>query len=92
MYLDRQVIAPEEARAMLADDPDSGFASIDPERIFDDEDAPEDNEEYADAPFKADIDDVDKAGAVYDAAWDEKYGAPLKTENASRSTPKAAKS
>lgn len=72
VYLDRQVIAPEEARAMLADDPDSGFASIDPERIFDDEDAPEDNEEYADAPFKADLDDVDKAGAVYDATRDEK--------------------
>lgn len=72
VYLDRQVIAPEEARAMLADDPDSGFSNIDPNRVFEDEGAPDDEDGLEDesAPFRADIDDVDKAGAVYDGAMD----------------------
>ncbi len=35
VYLDRGVISPEEARKSLADDPDSGFADIDPEDVPD---------------------------------------------------------
>lgn len=69
VYLDRDVISPEEARKALADDPDSGFADIDPD------DAPEGNG-MPDAPPEGgegghvDIDDVDKAGTVYDGAPD----------------------
>lgn len=70
VYIDRGLISPEEARAAIAADPDSGFADIDPD------DLPEGNsmpgEMSGDVPpgmgGEAEIDDVDKAGAVYDAA------------------------
>lgn len=63
VYLDRDIISPEEARKALADDPDSGFADIDPEAV------PEGNGMPDEAG--AELDDVDKAGAVYDAAFEE---------------------
>ena len=64
VYLDRDIIAPEEARKALADDPDSGFADIDPEAV------PEGNEmpDELSGESGTELDDVDKAGAVYDAA------------------------
>lgn len=67
VYLDRDVISPEEARKALADDPDSGFADIDPEAV------PEGNGMPDELPGEAgaELDDVDKAGAVYDAAFEE---------------------
>lgn len=67
VYLDRDIIAPEEARKALADDPDSGFADIDPEAM------PESNEmpDELMGETGAELDDVDKAGAVYDAAFEE---------------------
>lgn len=79
VYIDRGLISAEEARAAIAADPDSGFADIDPD------DLPEGNsmpgEMSGDVPpgmggeaGEADIDDVDKAGAVYDAALDAKEG------------------
>lgn len=66
VYLDRDIISPEEARKALADDPDSGFADIDPEAV------PEGNGMPDELPGEAgaELDDVDKAGAVYDAALD----------------------
>lgn len=72
VYMDRDIISPEEARKVLADDPDSGFAGIDPD------DVPEGNGMPGDLPTGGeegelgdpDIDDVDKAGAVYDVAQD----------------------
>ena len=57
VYLDRNVISPDEARQVLADDEDSGFAFIDPANL------PEPNNMPTEP---SDIDDVDKAGAVYD--------------------------
>lgn len=56
VYLDRGVISPEEARKAMAQDPASGFAFIDPGVMPDDEPDPE-------------LDDADKAGAVYDALF-----------------------
>lgn len=72
VYMDRDIISPEEARKVLADDPDSGFAGIDPD------DVPEGNGMPGDLPTGGEegelgdpgIDDVDKAGAVYDVAQD----------------------
>lgn len=67
VYIDRGLISPEEARAAIAADPDSGFADIDPD------DLPEGNSMPGEMPpgmgGEAEIDDVDKAGAVYDAAF-----------------------
>lgn len=61
VYLDRDVISPEEARKALADDPDSGFADIDPEAV------PEGNGMPDELPGEAgaELDDVDKAGAIH---------------------------
>lgn len=69
VYLDRGVVSAEEARSALASDPDSPFADIDPEEL------PEGAGEAGDVPpgmegAPGDVDDVDKAGAVYDAALD----------------------
>lgn len=58
VYLDRGALSAEEVRGALADNPDSGFSNIDVD------DVPE-SESFSD------IDDVDKAGAVYDEAMDE---------------------
>lgn len=63
VYLDRGALSAEEVRGALADNPDSGFSNIDVD------DVPE-SESFSD------IDDVDKAGAVYDEAlaldeWNE---------------------
>ena len=68
VYLDRDVISPEEARKTLADDPDSGFAATAPD------DAPEGDgmPDTPDAlPGVADIDDADTAGTASDAAFEE---------------------
>lgn len=58
----------EEARAAIANDPDSGFADIDPD------DLPEGAGMGGEMPpgmeDGGELDDVDKAGAVYDAALD----------------------
>lgn len=90
VYLDRDVVSVEEARKALADDPDSGFADIDPD------DVPEGNGMPGDLPGdvppgmggeagKADIDDVDKAGAVYDGAlWGEDAGEWRTAKNGKR--------
>lgn len=61
VYLDRDIISPEEARKALADDPDSGFADIDPEAV------PEGNGMPDELPGEAgaELDDVDKAGAIH---------------------------
>ncbi|MGE9986207.1 anti-CBASS protein Acb1 family protein [Desulfovibrio sp. SGI.169] len=68
VYLDRGVISAEEARAAIANDPDSGFADIDPD------DLPESAGMGGEMPpgmeGGSELDDVDKAGAVYDAALD----------------------
>ncbi len=67
VYLDRGVISAEEARAALAKDSDSPFADIDPEALPDGDagDVPPGMEGEP-----GDVEDVDKAGAVYDAALD----------------------
>ena len=73
VYLDRDVVSVEEARKALADDPDSGFAGIDPDDVPEGNgmpgdlpgDLPGDVPPGMGEPGKADIDDVDKAGAVY---------------------------
>lgn len=57
VYLDRGALSAEEVRGALADNPDSGFSNIDVDDIPETEDF-------------SDIDDVDKAGAVYDEAMD----------------------
>ena len=62
VYLDRGVISAEEARAAIANDPDSGFADIDPD------DLPESAGMGGEMPpgmEGGELDDVDKAGAVY---------------------------
>ncbi|MBD5417353.1 MAG: DUF1073 domain-containing protein [Desulfovibrio sp.] len=64
VYLDRGVISAEEARAALVKDSDSPFADIDPEAV------PEGVGEVGAVPpgmedEPGDVDDVDKAGAVY---------------------------
>ena len=70
VYLDRGVISQEEARKALADDPNSGFSDIDVDELPPLPDAelaagiP--GEEGQTAPLSGgDLDDVDKAGAVY---------------------------
>ena len=69
VYLDRGVISQEESRMALASDPDSGFADIDPGEVPDGpEEAGQPGQPYGD------LDDVDKAGAVYDWALDEEDG------------------
>ena len=70
VYLDRGVISQEEARKALADDPDSGYSSIDVDELPPLPDA----ELAAGIPGEqgqtvsltgGELDDVDKAGAVY---------------------------
>ncbi|MCH5277750.1 MAG: DUF1073 domain-containing protein [Desulfovibrionaceae bacterium] len=77
VYVDREILSPEEARKSLVDDPDSGFSDIDPDDLPGgmEEGMAEGIVEGGDMPapgmepgHPADIDDVDKAGAVYDAA------------------------
>lgn len=70
VYLDRGVVSQEEARKALADDPNSGFSDIDVDELPPLPDAelaagiP--GEEEQTAPLSGgDLDDVDKAGAVY---------------------------
>lgn len=78
VYLDRDVISPEEARKALADDPDSGFAEIDPDDVPEGNGMPDEMsaggaEGGLGGGFgggRSDIDDADKAGAVYDKALD----------------------
>ena len=70
VLLDRQVISPEEARRALADDPDSGFADIDVDEAPEPQEGPED---MGGMP-QPKLDDVDKAGAVYDANGNFKEG------------------
>lgn len=68
VLLDRNVVSPEECRLALANDPDSIFPDIDAEEL---PDPPED--EMGEGmggepePGAGRVDDVDKAGAVYDA-------------------------
>ncbi len=62
VYLDRGVISAEEARAALVRDADSPYSDIDPE------DLPEGGVPPGMEDEPGDVDDVDKAGAVYDAA------------------------
>lgn len=70
VYLDRGVISQEEARKALADDPDSGFSDIDVDDLPPLPDAelargvPGEGGEEA-RLTGGDLDDVDKAGAVY---------------------------
>ena len=70
VYLDRGVISQEEARKALADDPDSGFSDIDVDDLPPLPDAelaggvPGEGGEAA-RLTGGDLDDVDKAGAVY---------------------------
>lgn len=71
VYLDRDVISQEEARQSLASDPDSGFSDIDPAEVPQGNGMPDALPEGGEEGLMPDIDDVDKAGAVYDAAWDE---------------------
>lgn len=74
VYLDRDIISVEEARKAIAEDPDSGFYGIDPDDIPEGNPMPTGMEEMT--PYGGgmepgknnDVDDVDKAGAVYDAA------------------------
>ena len=69
VYLDRGLISPEEGRAAIVADPDSGFAGLDPDDLPEGngmpEEMPGDVPPGMGEPGEADIDDVDKAGAVY---------------------------
>ena len=71
VYMDRDIISQEEARQSLASDPDSGFSDIDPAEVPQGNGMPDALPEAGEEGLMPDIDDVDKAGAVYDAAWDE---------------------
>lgn len=71
VYMDRDIISQEEARQSLASDPDSGFSDIDPAEVPQGNGMPDALPEAGERGLMPDIDDVDKAGAVYDAAWDE---------------------
>ena len=71
VYMDRDIISQEEARQSLASDPDSGFSDIDPAEVPQGNGMPDALPEAGEGGLMPDIDDVDKAGAVYDAAWDE---------------------
>ncbi len=68
VYLDRGVISTEEGRAAIAADPDSGFADIDPDDLPESAGMP--SEMPPGMEGGDELDDVDKAGAVYDAALD----------------------
>ncbi|MDE7063860.1 MAG: DUF1073 domain-containing protein, partial [Desulfovibrionaceae bacterium] len=70
VYLDRDVISVEEARKALADDPDSGFATIDPADVPEGNGMPDALPEGGEGGH-VDIDDADRAGAVYDAALED---------------------
>lgn len=69
VYLDRGLISPEEGRAAIVADPDSGFAGLDPDDLPEGNgmpgEMPGDVPPGMGEPGEADIDDVDKAGAVY---------------------------
>lgn len=66
VYLDRNTVSREEVRRALAADPNSGFENIDVDEMPA-EPEPEEPFEGPDSPAgNVDIDDVDKAGAVYD--------------------------
>ena len=71
VYLDRGVISQEEARKALADDPDSGFSDIDVDELPPLPDAelaggvPGEGEEMAAVTSGVELNDEDKAGAVY---------------------------
>ena len=70
VYLDRGIISQEEARKALADDPDSGFSDIDVDELPPLPDADlaagvPGEEGQAVPPSGGDLDDVDRAGAVY---------------------------
>ena len=59
------MISPEEARQALVSDPDSGFSDIDPADVPQGNGMPDALPEAAEGGPMPDIDDVDKAGAVY---------------------------
>lgn len=71
VYLDRGVLSQEEARKALADDPDSGFSDIDVDELPPLPDAelaggvPGEGEEIAAVTSGVELNDEDKAGAVY---------------------------
>ena len=65
VYMDRDIISQEEARQSLASDPDSGFSDIDPAEVPQGNGMPDDLPEAGEEGLMPDIDDVDKAGAVY---------------------------
>lgn len=70
VYLDRGIISAEEARAALVSDPDSGFAEIDPDDLPEEAGAPGEMPPGMEMAAGGELDDVDKAGAVYDGALD----------------------
>lgn len=65
VYMDRDIISQEEARQSLASDPDSGFSDIDPAKVPPGNGMPDALPEAGEGGLMPDIDDVDKAGAVY---------------------------
>ena len=65
VYMDRDIISQEEARQSLASDPDSGFSDIDPAEVPQGNGMPDALPEAGEGGLMPDIDDVDKAGAVY---------------------------
>ena len=65
VYMDRDIISQEEARQSLASDPDSGFSNIDPAEVPQGNGMPDALPEAGEGGLMPDIDDVDKAGAVY---------------------------
>ena len=65
VYMDRDIISQEEARQSLASDPDSGFSDIDPAEVPQGNGMPDALPEAGEEGLMPDIDDVDKAGAVY---------------------------
>ena len=65
VYMDRDIISQEEARQSLTSDPDSGFSDIDPAEVPQGNGMPDALPEAGEGGLMPDIDDVDKAGAVY---------------------------
>lgn len=65
VYVDREIISPEEGRQAIASDPDSGFSDIDPAEVPQGNGMPDALPETGEEGLMPDIDDVDKAGAVY---------------------------
>ena len=63
--MDREIISPEEGRQAIASDPDSGFSDIDPAEVPQGNGMPDALPETGEEGLMPDIDDVDKAGAVY---------------------------